>query len=587
MPNKDTFTYRGNVNLKRPGTKIAWTNEMISEWMKCKEDIFYFIEKYYKIVTEDGLVTMIPRDYQVELIESMRDNRFTLAVMSRQCGKSEACRAFLLHYILFNDFKTVAIVADKAPTALEILSKLQLSYQNLPMWLQHGIIEFNKGSFVLENNSRIIATATSDNSLRGFTIHVLMVDEAAHVEHWDDFYSAIRPTISAGKETKIVLISTPRGMNHFYNFYAGSSIGSWKNKNGFHGIFVPWWHVPGRDENWASTELASMNFDQERFDREYACTFVGSSGTLISGPTLRKLKEEIEKIEPKSIFDDGLLRMYDYPVKEELSYDEISRQQIMKVKPHIYAITADVSRGKKLDYSGFSVFDITEKPFVQVATYRNNEITPADYSDVIHKIATLYNNAYVLCEINDIGEQVGTDLMENKEYEMVICSKGNGRAGKAFSLGGVKVDKGLRTTIASKKSGCLLLKLLIEQDKLKINDAWTLNELLTFVKQKNNSYAAEEGKHDDMVMTLVLFAYFSDSKFFEELVEQNTISTISERNLDDMVKNLLPFGYIQQQVIDEKDWMFRIGKQDYKEMFLPWNNGFQTSNVEVLTLPNF
>jgi hypothetical protein len=558
--------FRNNPLLKGKNVKYDWTPELIEEYMKCKEDIYYFIDTYFMIVVEDGLEHMILRDYQREMIDNMLNGRFTLACMSRQSGKTETLRAFLIWYILFNDFKTVAIVANKLDTAMEIIGKLQISYQNLPLWLQLGVTEFNKGSFVLENNSRLFASATSADALRGYTCHIIVIDEAAHIENWDEFYGAVSPTISAGKSTKLIMVSTPKGLNHFYEFFEGSSLG--RRTNSFKATFVPWNMVPGRDEIWQQEMLELINFDMIKFDQEFNCSFIGSSGTLINGARLQMLKMDVKA--PIHVIDN--LKIYEPPVKERKDWREhienITKQDSIYEKPmknvdqivmeeytipaDKYVIVADVSRGKGLDYSAFSVFNITKVPYRQVATFRDNNITPTDYAHYLQKVGQLYNEALVLVEINDIGEQVSTYMMDELEYSNVLCTQSNGRSGKIITFNSIKADKGVRTTLTLKNSGCLLMKLLLEECRLLLCDEDTINELLVFVKDKN-SWSADKGKHDDLAMCLVLFSWMSDQKFFLEWTSLNTVASLASITAAQVQENLLNFGYIARDNTDHVD----------------------------------
>jgi hypothetical protein len=591
--------YRGNALLRPENYSQKWSLEQIKEYIKCKEDVFYFIEKYVKIVSsrgkEKGFVSMIPYDYQVEMITSMRDNRFTIAVQSRQSGKSISFIAFLTHYILFNDYKTVGIVANKGDVARELLGKLQTSYQGLPIWLQQGIVERNKGSFVLENHSRIIAVATSPDALRSYTCNIIVVDEMAIIENWEEFYSAIQPTITSDPDSKIIMTSTPKGLNHFYEFWEGCHLN--KNTNGFYGIYVPWYRVPGQDEAWKENELKTMNYNYEKFNQEYGIEFLGSSGTLIAGWRLKTLQKEISV--PEAQTEDGL-KIYEYPIKPEKeeydllepivheSYNFSGKRMIKKeriIPGHKYALIADVSRGKDLDYSAFSVIDISKMPYKQVCTFRNNKLNPSDYTQIILKTAQLYNNAVILVEINDIGEQVGTMLIDEYEYEFVLCTESAGRAGKKISWGGEKADKGIRTTNPLKNSGCLLLKMLVEQSKLIINDVDTISEFNTFSKNKL-TYKAEPGKHDDMVMTLVLFAWLSDQAYFKEMTDINTMTGLSERSIEQVESNMVPFGYIRNdnEIDDTKPYHQFLTKNTLFSME-PYYFGNQEIKVEIL--PNF
>ena len=592
--------FRGNSALKGKGVSIEWTPEMVQEYIKCEQDIFYFVENFFFIVTENGLEKMELRDYQVEFMDSMVKNRNTLACFSRQSGKTECFRAFVLWYILFHDYKTIAILSNKLKTAKEVINKIQLSYRNLPYWLQKGVVDFNKESFVLENESRVFAEATSPDALRSFTPQIVIVDECAHVGQWESFWTSVSPTLSAGKETKLIFASTPYGLNHFYEFFQGSQLG--KGTNDFHAIFAPWNRVPGRDEKWKEGELRRLKYDYAKFDQEFNCSFIGSSGTLISGHRLELLRKSIQ--EPIHELDN--LKLYEMPIKESKEWRTVEKQfpkansiiyeQTLRINQefiekefilpsHSYAIVADVSRGKGLDYSAFSIIDITQLPYKQVATFRNNDITPSEYAEIILKAAQFYNNAVVLTEINDIGEQVSSVLLEQFEYENILYTKGNGRAGKKIVLDSFKADRGLRTTTVTKNSGCLLMKLLIEEEKLLIYDENTINELMTFSRDKN-TYKAESGHNDDLAMSLVLFSWLSDQEYFKEALEHYTVAETKERDIKKVEEKLFPLGFIKNDNtitniggrIPEPQWNSFIGFRDREELDI---------NPEILYLNDF
>jgi hypothetical protein len=520
METLDTLDgYKGNALLKKANQNVEWSPERIQEWVKCSENPLYFIENYMMIITlNDGLKNFKPWDYQKEMIQSFVDNRYTIVTTARQAGKSTTTCGFILWYIIFHSEKTVALLANKGETAREILGKVQLAYQHLPKWLQQGVKEWNKGSFVLENNSRVIASATSASAIRGYTINLLFIDEAAHIENWEEFFTSVYPTISSGKESKIVLVSTPNGLNHFYSTWNNARQG----KNGYNPILVNWKAVPGRDEKWKNDTLAGMNFDIEKFNQEMECEFLGSSGTLIAGWKLKELVEQTPLSQK-----DG---MYQFKTPE---------------KKRVYTIVSDVSRGKGLDYSAFQVIDVTQMPYDQVCVYRNNNITPIDYADVIYRTAKAYNDAAVLVEINDIGEQVSHSLHYDFGYENILFTENSGRAGKQVTAGfsGRTADKGIRTTKIVKSVGCSIIKLLIEQNQLIINDLRTIDELSTFSK-KGTSYEAEPGKHDDLVMCLVLFAWLSDQQYFKDYTNINTLQSLREKTEEEMDQDLSPFGFV-------------------------------------------
>lgn len=512
--------FRGNPNLKRSNQPINWTPELVMEYKKCKDDYKYFAENYFTIVTENGKEKIALYDYQEELINSCINNRFTIAEMSRQCGKTTSVTVFALWYILFNEDKTIAILANKAETAREILSRIQMAYELLPKWLQHGVKEWNKGSFVLENDCRILAAATSTTAIRGYTIDVLILDEAAHIEHWDLFYSAVYPTVSSRKQSKIIMISTVFGMNHFFEFAEGAR----KGTNNFHLISIPWQKVPGRDLKWKEEILASMNYNYEKFSQEFENEYLGSSGTLIAGWKLK----ELALIHNEPLLRKAGIFQYEKPIKG-----------------HLYVLVADTSRGKGLDYSAFHIIDVTKMPYKQVCVYRDNLISPVDYGEIIHRMAKTYNDALALIENNDIGGQVADIIYYDYEYENILQTESAGRDGKRIStgFGGNKSERGIRTTKTVKSVGCSMIKMLIEQDQIILSDHQTVEEFKTFSK-KNNSYEAEDGKNDDLVMGLVIFGWLTNQGFFQDYTDINTLVKLREKTDEEIMADLIPFGIV-------------------------------------------
>ena len=529
--------YLGNTNLKGKGQKFNWTKKRLKEYMKCAEDPIYFAEKYIQIVHVDhGLIPIEMYDYQKEIATLITDNRRVAVVTSRQAGKTTTAAAVILHYVLFNEHKLVGLLANKGDSAREILDRIKIAYEALPKWLQQGVIEWNKGSVEFENGSKIIATATSSSAIRGKSVSFLYIDETAFVENWDEFFAAVLPTISSGKTTKILLTSTPNGLNHFYKTCNGAKEGT----NGYKYVEVPWQDVPGRDAAWKEETLAAMDFDVQKFSQEYECQFLGSSNTLIEGSKLKTLVDKTPVKEGSGMY------MYDEP--------EEGRS---------YACTVDVSRGKGLDYSAFQIIDVTEMPYKQVCVFRDNFIPPVEYAEVIYRTATLYNEATCLIEINDIGEQVSELLHYDFEYENVLYTESAGRAGRRISAGFSKgIDKGIRTTKTVKSVGCSILKLLIEQDQLILQDHNSIYELSRF-SRKGSSYEAEAGAHDDLVMCLVLFAWLSNQPYFKDVTDIQTLSKLRERSEEDLMDSLLPFGIIDDgieesemiEVPQHNDWM--------------------------------
>lgn len=499
--------YRNNPKLKPPGVQLNYTEEQLREYVKCANDPVYFCSKYVKVKTLDkGVMPFELYDYQQKFVKAIHENRFTISKWPRQSGKSTSVIGYITHYVTFNQSVSCAILANKLKTAKdELFAKLQLAYENLPHFLQQGVVEWNKTSFKLENGSRVICDATSSSAIRGGSYNLLLLDEYAFLPSYvaEEFYSSTYPTISAGTTTKLIIVSTPNGMNHFHKLWvdANRSEGH-KLKNRFIPIEVSWRDVPitpggpKRDDVWAAEQIA--NTSPEQFEQEYGCSFLGSSNTLISSTKLNVLAPE-EFISEDS---DGL-RIFEEPRKDK-----------------IYFLQADVSRGQGSDYSAFTVVEGTESPYKIVASYRNNTISPFNFPQIIKKVGEKYNNAYVLIETNDIGSQVSNILYSDLNYENLLMTRIMGRKGQVLSQGFAqgRSEMGLRTTAQTKKLGCAILKRLVEEDKIFLNDERIIQELMCFVS-KSNTYKAEDGQNDDLVMTLVFFAWLTRQEYYADLIE--------------------------------------------------------------------
>lgn len=513
---KKSTGYNGNPNLTKSGTRHEWTPDILRELNRCRKDPVYFARKYFKIINvDDGLVPLDLYEFQEDAIKLYAaGNRKIILNTSRQIGKTTFATAIILHYAIFNPSKRIALLANKGDTAREILSRVKLAFEYLPTWLQVGVVEWNKGSVEFENNSIIIAASSSSSSIRGKSMAMVYIDETAFVENWEEFSASVLPTLSSGKKTILIMTSTPNGLNHFYYYMEGAK----QNKNSFAWLEVPWYKVPGRDAAWKEEVLASINYDMQKFEQEYECSFQGSSGSLLSGASLRLLKP----IEPIFFNIEGL------------------KQYFRPVKGNLYTLIADVSDGKGLDYSTFQVIDVTTSPYKQVCTFRNNMITPTDFAGMINSIGRSYNMAYVLVENNNMGGQVTNLLWDEHEYEMLIRTKNMGRNGKQICFSNEKGSEfGIKTTNPVKLLGCSLIKLLIEQNQLTLNDKMTVSELSMFIK-KGASYEAEKGHHDDLVMPLVLFAWLTQTKFWTNMLEKNVFQNMkefSQRDIDEMMRS--------------------------------------------------
>ena len=511
--------YLSNPNLKRANTQIQWSEEQIIEFLKCKDDPVYFANSYLKIVSLDyGLVPFTLYPFQERLINNFHKHRFNICKMPRQTGKSSTAVSYLLHYALFNDSANIAILANKASTARDLLGRLQLAYENLPKWMQQGVLQWNRGSLELENGSKIMAASTSASAVRGGSYNIIFLDEFAFIPNHiaDDFFASVYPTISSGKTTKVIIVSTPRGMNHFYRMWHDAERG----KNEYVPTEVHWSEVPGRDEVWKAQTIANTSLEQFRV--EFETEFLGSVGTLVNPTKLKVLA-------------------YDDPIKRNKGLDVYENPN----ENNNYLITVDVARGIGNDYSAFVVFDITEFPYRVVAKYKNNEIKPMLFPSIINEVAKAYDNSWILIEVNDIGDQVANILHFDLEYDNILMCSMRGRAGQMVGSGfsGKKSQLGVRTTAAVKKLGCSNLKLLIEDDKLFVSDYDIISELTTFT-QKYNSFQAEEGCNDDLVMCLVIFAWLVAQDYFKEMTNNDIRKKIYEEQKNQIDQDMAPFGFI-------------------------------------------
>jgi len=545
----DSSIYLGNPNLKKANTPIEFTQEQVLEFMKCKDDPVYFARNYIKIVSlDEGLVPFSMYDFQEEMVQRFHENRFNIAKLPRQTGKSTTVVSYLLHYIIFNDNVNIGILANKASTSRELLSRLQLAYENLPKWMQHGILAWNKGNVELENGSKILAASTSSSAVRVMSFNIIFLDEFAFVPNHiaEQFFSSVYPTISSGKSTKVIIISTPNGMNMFYKLWHDAERG----KNEYTTTEVHWSQVPGRDAAWK--EQTIKNTSERQFTQEFECEFLGSVDTLIAASKLRTM-----------VYEDPLERRNGLDVYEQPLPD------------HEYVMTVDVSRGVSNDYSAFVVVDITTIPYKVVAKYKNNMIKPLLFPNIIDPVARSYNKAYVLCEVNDIGGQVADIMQFDMEYENLLMCAMRGRAGQIVGQGfSHKSQLGLKMTSTVKKTGCSNLKALIEDDKLLINDYDIIAEMTTFI-QKKQSFEAEEGCNDDLAMCLVIFAWLAVQDYFRELTSDDVRKRIFEDQRESIEEDMAPFGFILTGVDDEDTYVDEAGDvwnkvDEYGDMSYMW-----------------
>lgn len=642
--------YNGNPRLKKNDVILNYSKEEVEEYIRCANDVVHFVENYVKIISlDEGLVNFKMYPFQKEMIRTMHDKRFSVYLLARQMGKSITTAAYLLHYVLFNKEKTLAVLANKGATAREIMGRIQTMYENLPWFLQTGVKQWNKGEMILGNDSRIIAAATSSDSIRGRSINCVTgdtkiticddfdrvreieikdlparnhktkvltdegfkefdgviardstetkieaitsnatlkgtldhrvkmedgsfktlaeieegdvlsqgdtivgirkfdscekvydlvnvsdthsyytngivshncvyLDEFAFVQGADEFYTSTYPVISSGKESKIIITSTPKGMNLFYRIWSDAVNG----RSEFHPTKFDWRAHPYRDEEWK--ELTLKNIGAKRFAQEFEVEFIGSSDTLISSEKLTSM-------------------VYTNPIKEGDGFKVYEEPK----EGHVYVASVDTSEGVGLDYSTLSILDVTSTPYRQVVTFRDNLVPPLLMADIVFRWVMRYNEASLIVETNSpSGRIVADSLHMDYEYEDIITSKV--KFGDAL-VSGSHADIGFKTTKRTKAIGCSTLKSLIETDTLLIQDADTIEELTTFVL-KGNSYQADAGSHDDMVMTLIFFAWLTTQPYFQELVDVDVKQRIKENYESKAEWDHLMFGFYDDGLND-------------------------------------
>jgi len=520
--------YLGNPNLKKINTPVEYTKEQIEEYQKCAGNPLYFMEKYIQIVSlDEGLVPFKMYDFQKKIVQTIHDNRFTICKLPRQSGKSTTTISYLLHYALFNPNSNIAILANKSSTARDILGRLQLAYENLPKWLQQGVINWNKGSIELENKSQIVAAATSSSAIRGGSFNIIFLDEFAFVpvNIAEMFFSSVYPTISSGQNTKMIIVSTPYGMNHYYKLWTDAENG----QNDYVPIEVHWSEVPGRDEKWKEETI--RNTSKEQFQQEFECDFLGSVDTLIS-PYKIKSTPYVQPLESRN----GL-QMFERPIKD-----------------HLYVCTVDVARGTSKDYSAFVIYDVTNVPYRVVCTYKNNEVKPFVFPNIIEQACKGFNSAHILVEVNDLGQQVSDALQYEIEYDNMLMTTQKGRAGQILGamFSGRGSQLGIRMTKQIKKIGCTNIKTLVENDKIVINDFGIIEEMSTFSK-KGQSWQAEEGTNDDLMMCLVIFGWISNQPYFKELTDSNIRNQMYQEQQNLIEQDMAPFGFMDDGINEHEE----------------------------------
>lgn len=521
---KELSCYMNNTKLKRAGIEMTYSNDQISEFIKCKTDPLYFINNYVYIVSLDsGLVPFDTYAYQDKMVLNAHKNKFNIFLLPRQMGKTTTIAGYLLWFAIFNDDKRIAILANKGDTSREILSRVKEAFEELPWYMKPGVVEYSKGSITLSNGTQLIATGTSSSSIRGKSINLLYLDEFAHIDNDVEFFASTYPVITSGKTTKVIITSTPNGLNLFYKLWTEAV----EKRNKFKPLKVKWSAHPERDKRWMEETLS--NIGEHRFRQEFECAFQGSSSTLISGVKLETMAYK----DPIRVSEESYLKIYEEPDASG-----------------VYAAMVDTSEGVGRDYSVVSVVNISSKPYKQVAVYRNNRITPSVFTETVFRVIKLYNDAYTIVESNSIGKIVADTLQEVYAIDNMINTttlRGDNEISDNFNA-----SIGIKTTARTKSVGCATLKELIESDSLLIEDADTIEELNSFSKS-GSSYKAEKNKTDDSVMTLVMFSWFTTQSYFAEITDHDIRKMIKDNHLLQAENEHSVFGFYNDGTVKEEN----------------------------------
>jgi len=499
--------YNGKGTLKAAGVKIHFTHEQTLEMQKCMDDPVYFIENYCHITTLDhGTILFKMHPYQRRIIKAIHNNKNVVAKLFRQAGKSTVIAAYFAWYVIFNERRTVVISANKLATAKEIYERVQFMIESLPIWLQPGVTRWGRELFSLENGSRCIASSSSPSAIRGWTPNVVLCDEFAHLNPklGQAFISSVFPTVSSGESGKLIVISTPNGYNHFHKLWHDSEQG----ENSFVRVEGKW--QESRTQKWAEQMRADLG-SEVRYRQEIECSFEGSSYTLIDGVKLANIT-----IMPP-IFDKEGLKIYLPP--------EPDRR---------YVATVDVSRGRHIDNSALTITDVTEMPYKVCLTYKSSSISTMEFPYLIYNTARQYNEAFILVEVNDLGEEVANTIWYEYEYENMFFSEG-------ATLQDYKGYPGVHTSTKVKALGCSVLKDLIEKDQYFVNSYDIVQELSIFVKKKKTYAADDESINDDLVATLWLFGWLSKQQVFQEFTNNNLREALTKRKEEFIDAHMTPY----------------------------------------------
>lgn len=486
--------FNGIANLRDAKETVRITPEQLAELKKCAQDPLYFMNNYMYINTKDhGMQLFKTWPFQEEAVKRFLKYRFNINRWSRQVGKSTIVRGFILWYAMFHGDQLIAMLANKLALAKEQLQLLRDSYIALPFWLQPGVKLWNKMSIQFSNNTRILVSSTTVDGIRGFSPNLLYLDEFAFLRAGlaDDFWASVFPSISSGNKTRVIITSTPYGMNLFYRLWESAVD---ENTASYHDLMskfvkstVKWDAVPGRTPQWGIDEMARIG--EQKFRQEYECEFVGSAITLIDYKVLQNLHPSapIPMVNTPTGYQ---MRMFQKPMP----------RQKMEVNGWIYVAAIDTGYGIRKDYHVLHILLAKSNiELEEVFVMSSNTVTVEDFCARAYIVLQGYGCPPLTIEYNGPGTRSYGIMFNDLQYEHMVNYDDKVR--------------GMWATDGIKQSAVMLLKLYVERYYVRLHDEATINELMSFTTttESGRKWGATGGNHDDHVTSLYWCIFYCAS----------------------------------------------------------------------------
>ena len=541
--------YEGRQHLRRGNIVFEYTEEELIELAKCAKDIVYFAEKYAVVMTDEGIQKVKLREYQKEMLRNYQHNRFNIVLAARQIGKTVTSAIFVAWYLIFSVDKNALLLANKAETTKEIIDKTKVVIENMPFFLKPGIMKYDVMNMKLDNGCRLIGQSTTAKSGIGFTIHLLFLDEFAHIPPniVDPFYENVYPTLSSSKVSRIIITSTPNGFNKFYEIYSAAE----SNNNEYKAFRVDWWQVPGRDDAWYKRELKNLG-SEEAFNRQYGNEFVSSSSLLLDPQEMKILRKRMKRFEAVELDEFDNIHI---DVSKHLFFDPSFDIEEAKNENRYWLFSVDIAEGNGGDYSVINVFEVSPMSkkeisevvspgamydffkLKQVAVYRSNEHPIEDFAKILYTLAIdIFNaeNTKLIIEYNTYGsiliKYLQTVFPQRNDFDEEMILRFKHRHDSTSLKPGIKVKSD------NKPIFCQNFKKLFSMNRIDVREWFTAKEASVFGKLKNGSYGAQMG-NDDTVMTAITATEFFGTTDYADFVEE-LLDTI-DQNLHDHMETVL------------------------------------------------